>query len=100
MLFGGVLFPAAFGLWRLESWGWWLALVGGIGLAVAIAAMGPNKLGIAMPLVLLGFLYLLRDDYGIRVGGPPAPPPRKRANKGGRRGAGTRGKGPSRGKGR
>jgi len=91
MLFGGILLPAAFGLWRLEAWGWWLALVAGIGLAVAVVAMGPNKVGIAIPLVLLGFLVLLRDDYRIRVRGPPAPPRRKRANKGHKRRTAKRG---------
>lgn len=98
MLFGGTLLPAAYGLWRLEAWGWWLALLGGLGLAVAVAAMGPNKAGVAIPLVLLGFLYLLRADYGVRAGGPPAPPPRKRANRGRKRSGETRHGSSSRGK--
>ena len=62
---GFLLLPAAVGIWRLDAWGWWLAIVCSLVSAVAILGLGPNKVGVVLEVVVLGFLVLLKDDFRI-----------------------------------
>src|SRR3972149_8091716 len=62
---GFLLLPAAVGVWRLKGWGWWLGVTGSVVIAIAIVALGPNKVGVVFQLVVLGFLVLVKDDFRI-----------------------------------
>ena len=62
---GFLLLPAAVGVWRLNAWGWWLGVTGSVVIAIAIVALGPNKVGVVFQLVVLGFLVLVKDDFRI-----------------------------------
>ena len=62
---GFLLLPAAVGIWRLDAWGWWLAIVCSLVSAVAILGLGPNKVGVVLEVAVLGFLVLLKDDFRI-----------------------------------
>lgn len=81
---GALMMPAAVGVWRLDTWGWWLAVGCAAALALAVLTLGPNKVGVVLGLAVLGFLVLFKDDF--RIGkGRQQPAGRKRASRGRKR---------------
>jgi len=75
---------AGVGLWRLRSWAWWLTIiVGGLDIVVHIGSfvvfpLGGFALGIVLWIIILIYLFVVRQHFGI--GAPaqpmmPAPPP-------------------------
>ena len=76
---GAVSIVAGYGLWRLRAWAWWLAVVSsGFGVASAFVP-GYGTLTAILPLVVLIYLVLVKDDFRIgRRKRAPAPEERRK----------------------
>ena len=69
LLLGIVTIIVAIGLWRMRSWAWWVSII--VNLASILIAVGSyNWIGVLFPLIIVLYLVIIRDKFGI--GGRPA----------------------------
>ncbi|TLZ85607.1 MAG: hypothetical protein E6K05_01045 [Methanobacteriota archaeon] len=69
LLVGLVTLAVAIGLWRMRTWAWWIAIIVNI-ISVVISLGTLNYVGLVFPLIILIYLFVIRDKFGI--GGRPA----------------------------
>ena len=78
-LFGLLWIVGGIGLWRLRPWGWWLAIIASVfqlisGAAQAATPLGPSWFSIGLGLIILFYLVVVSQHFGIGAAPQPAMP--------------------------
>jgi lysylphosphatidylglycerol synthetase-like protein (DUF2156 family) len=69
LILGLVTMVVAIGLWRMRAWAWWVAIIVNI-VSLAINAASYSWTGLVLPLIIVIYLVVIRDKFGI---GAPKP---------------------------
>lgn len=76
LFFGLIGIASGLGLWRMRPWAWWLTIIVGV-FSIVLNAVTFSWIGVALWLIILIYLFVVRQHFGIGAAPQPTmmPPP-------------------------